>query len=97
MEGNNLKVELSQLCEWHDGFRRGILAPDMIDEYKRARYDLCNILLMAQRLAIEPGAAPRGAIRVARAYQIELGFSARQVNSITYDVNPLPRTVFTTR
>jgi hypothetical protein len=42
---------------------------------------------MAQRLAIEPGAAARGALRVARAYQIEFGLAAGSVTSITNDIS----------
>jgi hypothetical protein len=42
---------------------------------------------MAQRLAIEPGAAARGALRVARAYQVEFGFPAGAVSSITNDIS----------
>ena len=41
------------------------------------------MLLMSQRLAIEPGAAQRGALRVARAFQVEFGFPAGEVSAIT--------------
>jgi hypothetical protein len=87
MAATNLNEWLSQFCEWHDGFKRGNLAEDLRESYMKARHELCGILLMAQRLAIEPGAAARGALRVARAYQIEFGFPAGPVSAITNDLS----------
>jgi hypothetical protein len=87
MEPRTLNGWLSQFCEWHDGFKRGSLADDVRESYMQARHELCATLLMAQRLAIEPGAAARGALRVARAYQIEFGFPAGSVSSITNDIS----------
>ena len=78
---------LTQFCEWHDGFKKGSLVVGTSDAYMQARHELCNTLLMAQRLAIEPGAAARGALRVARAYQIEFGFPSGPVSAITSDVS----------
>jgi hypothetical protein len=78
---------LVQFCEWHDNFKRGTLAAEDAETYMQGRHDLCGALLMAQRLAIEAGAAARGALRVARAYQIEFGFPAGAVTSITNDIS----------
>jgi hypothetical protein len=83
----NLSEWLAQFCEWHDSFKKGALATDAGDSYMQARHDLCSTLLMAQRLAIEPGAAARGALRVARAYQIEFGFPSGPVSAITSDIS----------
>jgi ribosomal protein L30E len=83
----NLNEWLSQFCEWHDSFKRGALAEDSREAYMRARHELCGALLMAQRLAIEPGAAARGALRVARAYQIEFGLATGSVTAITSDIS----------
>ena len=82
-----LNAYLTQFCEWHDGFKHGTLPVDATDAYMQARHELCAILLMAQRLAIEPGASSRGALRVARAYQIEFGFPSGPVSAITNDVS----------
>jgi hypothetical protein len=78
---------LLQFCEWHDSFKRGTLPAEDAEAYMQGRHELCSALLMAQRLAIEPGAAARGALRVARAYQIEFGFPAGAVTSITNDIS----------
>jgi hypothetical protein len=83
----NLNEWLTQFCAWHDDFKKGSLAAETGDTYMQARHELCGILLMAQRLAIEPGAAARGALRVARAYPIEFGFPAGPVSAITSDVS----------
>jgi len=87
MARTNLNEWLSQFCEWHDDFKRGNLAEDVREIYLQARPELCGILLMAQRLAIEPGAATRGALRVARAYQIEFGLPSGPVSAITNDIS----------
>ena len=87
MAPTNLNEWLSQFCEWHDGFKRESLAIELRETYLQARRELCSALLMAQRLAIEPGAATRGALRVARAYQIEFGLPEGSVSSITNDIS----------
>ena len=56
-----------------------------MNSYLKGRRDLCGILLMAQRLGIEPGAVPRRALRVARAYQIEFGFPSGPETLTTFD------------
>jgi hypothetical protein len=87
MAPTHLNEWLTQFCEWHDDFKKGSLAAEINDPYMQARHELCGILLMAQRLAIEPGAATRGALRVARAYQIEFGFPGGAVSAITSDIS----------
>jgi hypothetical protein len=82
-----LNEYLTQFCEWHDGFKHGTLPADTRDVYMQARHELCVTLLMAQRLAIETGASSRGALRVARAYQIEFGFPSGPVSAITSDIS----------
>jgi hypothetical protein len=83
----NLNEWLTQFCAWHDDFKKGSLAAEISDTYMQARHELCGILLMSQRLAIEPGAAARGALRVARAYPIEFGFPAGPVSAVTSDIS----------
>jgi len=87
MAASNFHQWLLQFCEWHDSFKRGALPAEEAELYMQGRRDLCSTLLMAQRLAIEPGAAARGALRVARAYQIEFGLPAGSVTSITNDIS----------
>jgi len=84
---NNLIPWLMQFCEWHDGYKRATLLPEEVETYLVERRDLCQALLMAQRLAIEPGAAARAALRVARAFQVELALAAGTVTAITKDIS----------
>jgi len=76
-----------QLCEWHDGFKKGVLANETIEPYLQARRDLCRVLLVGQRLAIQPSGVTRGSLRVARAFQIELGLPSGVVTSATHDIS----------
>jgi hypothetical protein len=55
--------------------------------YMKGRHELCGIMLMAQRLGIEPGAVLRGALRVARAYQIDFGFPSGPATLTTFDLS----------
>jgi hypothetical protein len=87
MAANSINDGLVQFCDWHDGFKRGTLGEEDAAAYMQTRRDLCHILLMAQRLAIEPGAAARGALRVSRAYQVEFGLPSGSVTAITNDIS----------
>ena len=78
---------LSQFCEWHDCFKQGILANETIEPYMQARRDICGVLLVGQRLAIEPSGVTRGSLRVARAYQIEFGLPSGVVTCATHDIS----------
>ena len=87
MQGKTLNEWLAQFCESNDLFKKGALPVDQRTAYLSGRRELCAMLLMSQRLAIEPGAAQRGALRVARAFQVEFGFPAGEVSAITHDVS----------
>jgi hypothetical protein len=78
---------LTRFCEWHDGYKRAALPAEDVETYLVERRDLCLALLMAQRLAIEPGATAREALRVARAYQVEFSFATGAATSITKDIS----------
>jgi len=77
----------SKFCEWHDGFKKGVLAKETIERYMQARRDICGVLLIGQHLAIEPSVVTRGSLRVAHAYQIEFGFPSGVVASTTHDIS----------
>jgi hypothetical protein len=87
MQGKTLNEWLAQFCEWNDLFKKGALPTEQRATYISGRRELCTMLLMSQRLAIEPGAAQRGALRVARAFQVEFGFPAGEVSAITHDLS----------
>ena len=87
MQGKTLNEWLAQFCEWNELFKKGAMPTDIRPVYMTARRELCVMLLMSQRLAIEPGAAQRGALRVARAFQVEFGFPTGEVSAITHDLS----------
>jgi hypothetical protein len=76
-----------QFCEWHDGFKQGLLANETIERYLQARRDIFGVLLVGQRMGIETSALTRGSLRVACAYQIEFGFPSGVVTSATRDIS----------
>jgi hypothetical protein len=78
---------LTNFSEWNESYRKGLLDAELRASYLHVRRELCALLLMAQRLAIEPGAAQRGALRVARAFQVEFGFPSGEVAAITNDIS----------
>ena len=53
----------------------------------QARRDICGVLLVGQRLAIEPSGVTRGSLRVARAYQIEFWLPSGFVTCATHDLS----------
>lgn len=77
----------SKFCEWHDGFKEGVLVRETIERYMQARREIYGVLLVGQRLAIESSAVTRGSLRVAHAYQIEFGFPSGVVTSTTHDIS----------
>lgn len=87
MSDKTLKELLVSFSEWNESYKKGNLDSELRASYLHVRRELCALLLMAQRLAIEPGAAQRGALRVARAYQVEFGFPSGEVAAITHDIS----------
>ena len=87
MTSMEFSKRFSQFCEWHDRFKQGVLANETIERYRQARRDICGVLLVGQRLAVEPSTVTRGSLRVARAYQIEFVFPLGVVTSTTYDIS----------
>ena len=87
MTAMEFSKRFSKFCEWHDGFKQGILENETIASYMQARRDICGVLLVGQRLAIEPSGVTRGSLRVTRAYQVEFGFPSGVVSSVTRDIS----------
>jgi hypothetical protein len=87
MTSMELSKKYSQFCEWHDGFKQGNLANETVEPYMQARRDICGVLLVGQRLAIESSSVTRGSLRVARAYPIDFGFPSGVVTSVTHDIS----------
>ena len=87
MTSMEFSKRFSQFCEWHDCFKQGILANETIEPYMQARRDICGVLLVGQRLAIEPSGVTRGSLRAVRAYQIEFGLPSGVVTCSTHDIS----------
>jgi hypothetical protein len=81
-----LKHWLSQFCGWHEQFKKGELQADLLEQYREARADLCETLVLAQRIEIHTGGA-RQALRMARAMQVEFGIGGKKVSALTQDVS----------
>jgi hypothetical protein len=81
-----LKHWLSQFCAWHEQYRKGELSADILEEYQRARAELCDTLVLAQRLEIRAGGA-RQALRVARAIPVEFDLRAGKTMALTQDIS----------
>ena len=81
-----LKHWLSQFCAWHEQYRKGELPADLLEEYQQACADLCETLVLAQRLEIRAGGT-RQALRVARAIPVELDLRAGKVTALTQDIS----------
>jgi hypothetical protein len=81
-----LKSWLSQFCTWHEQFRKGALAADLMEAYTEARADLSATLVLAQRLEIRDAGA-RQALRVARAIPIEFDLRAGKASALTQDIS----------
>ncbi len=70
----------------HDKAKQGGLAGEDADAYRAGCDELARALLAAQKLAAKPGEAPRHALRVARALQIDLESPTSKVRAMTVDL-----------
>lgn len=70
----------------HEKAKQGGLGPEDADAYRAGCDELARALMSAQRLAAKPGEAPRHAIRVARAVQVDLETPVSKVRAMTVDL-----------
>jgi len=70
----------------HEKAKQGGLAPEDADAYRAGCDELARALMASQRLAPKPGEAPRHALRVARAVQVDLESSVSKVRAMTVDL-----------
>jgi hypothetical protein len=82
-----LAAWLSAFRTLHEKARKGALAPRELEEYRAGRDELARALLAAQRLTIPQGQAPRQAIRVARALQLDLDLLTSRERAVTLDLS----------
>jgi PilZ domain-containing protein len=83
------------LAEWlkefralHEKAKKGALAGAELTAYRAGRDELARALLVAQRIAVPAGQAPRRALRVSRALQADLEFVDGNIRAMTVDVSP---------
>jgi hypothetical protein len=81
-----LKHWLSQLCTWHEQYRKGELDAEFLAPYTEARADLSATLVLAQRIEICAGGV-RQALRVARAIPVEFDLPAGKTSALTQDIS----------
>jgi hypothetical protein len=70
----------------HDKARAGGLEGEDADAYRAGCDELARALMAAQRQPARPGEAPRHALRVARALQVDLETPIRHVRTMTLDL-----------
>lgn len=70
----------------HEKAKQGGLAGEDADAYRAGCDELARALMAAQKLAAKPGEAPRHALRVARAVQIDLETATSKVRTMTVDL-----------
>ena len=70
----------------HDKAKQGALSKEDAETYRAGCEELARALMAAQRLSPPPYEAPRHALRVARALQVELESPASRVRATTVDV-----------
>jgi hypothetical protein len=71
----------------HEKARKGALSERESREYQAGRDELARALVAAQRLTLQPTQAPRQALRVARALQVELESPVRKDRLTTFDLS----------
>lgn len=70
----------------HEKAKQGALSPEDAETYRGGCDELARALMAAQRLAARPGEAPRHALRVARALQVDLETPLTHVRATTVDL-----------
>ncbi|HET8539465.1 MAG TPA: PilZ domain-containing protein [Anaeromyxobacter sp.] len=70
----------------HERAKQGGLSREDMDAYLAGCDELARALMAAQKLAPRPGEAPRHALRVARAVQVDLETPVSKVRSTTVDL-----------
>lgn len=70
----------------HEKAKAGTLSPQDAEDYYAGCDELSRALMAAQKLAPKPGEAPRHALRVARALQVDLETSVSSVRAMTIDL-----------
>jgi hypothetical protein len=70
----------------HDKAKQGGLAGEDAEAYRAGCDELARALMAAQKLSAKPGEAPRHALRVARAVQVDLETPVSKVRAMTVDL-----------
>jgi hypothetical protein len=71
----------------HERAKKGELRGTDASDYRAGCDELARALMAAQRLTPKPGEAPRHALRVARALQVDLETPTSKVRATTVDVS----------
>ncbi len=70
----------------HERAKKGGLSPEDAETYRAGCDELARALLAAQRIAAKDGEAPRHALRVARALQVDLETATAKVRATTAEL-----------
>ncbi len=83
----SLALFLARFRDLHDKDGAGTLAGPERQEYRRARDELAQALVAAQRIALKPGEVARESLRVARAVQVDLEWPNGRARAATLDLS----------
>lgn len=70
----------------HEKAKKGELSPEDADAYRDGCDELARALMASQRLTPRPGEAPRHALRVARALQVDLETPLSSMRAMTVEL-----------
>ncbi len=70
----------------HEKAKQGDLSPEDAEAYRGGCDELARALMAAQKLTARPGEAPRHALHVARALQVDLETPLSRVRAMTVDL-----------
>ncbi len=84
---SGLEQWLLEFRQLHEKARRGQLSEQELQVYLDGRDELARALLAAQRLTLRPGETPRGALRVARALQVDIDLAISRERAVTIDLS----------
>jgi hypothetical protein len=82
----SMKEWLASFLELHTKAKQGRLEGTDLHNYQKSCDELAGALLQAQKLSAKPGEAPRDALRVPRATQVELSMTGGKQKVLTLEL-----------
>lgn len=87
MPSMDLQSWIANFAQLHEKAKGKSVAAEDLKAYREGREELARAMVAAQGLALKAGETPRHALRVARAYQVNLLLSTGRVHALTLDIS----------